>query len=232
MINPVVATDHNHDHLVVSDRWSDRVERPTALPQLTAHADARCGADSVRHLAQSHPSPGSRLLSSLLATVSRSRLTVAARRPAPRPPHHSPPPPSTGPSTHRSPPRPTPRSPRHNTADHRTQPAPDHDPPTRSWSRHHLETQDRGSPRRISRARHRTGSRRDQRLFNLLTRQHWPLDHHLHWTMWKQRHQARAGWFHHRTRLQRKTGQTRTPSIASLVHREERKCFLSDLNAK
>jgi hypothetical protein len=70
---------------VVSDRWSDRVEHPTALPQLTAHADARCVADSVRHLTQSHPSPEYRLPSSCASVVSRSRLTTdapAARLPA------------------------------------------------------------------------------------------------------------------------------------------------------
>jgi uncharacterized protein (DUF2384 family) len=50
-----------------------------------------------------------------------------------------------------------------------------------------------------------------KRLFNLITRQQRPLDHHLHWTIWRQRHQARARWFHHRTQLRRKTGQTGTP---------------------
>jgi hypothetical protein len=42
-----------------------------------------------------------------------------------------------------------------------------------------------------------------KRLFNLLTRQLHPLEHHLDWTLWRQRHQARARWFHHRTRLRR-----------------------------
>lgn len=42
-----------------------------------------------------------------------------------------------------------------------------------------------------------------KRLFNLLTRQLQPLEHHLHWVIWRRRRQARARWFHHRTRLQR-----------------------------
>jgi len=50
-----------------------------------------------------------------------------------------------------------------------------------------------------------------KRLFNLITRQLQPLQHHLHWTLWRRRHQARARWFHHRTRLQRQIGQTGTP---------------------
>ena len=40
-----------------------------------------------------------------------------------------------------------------------------------------------------------------KRLFNLLTRQLHPMEHHLDWTLWRQRHQARARWFHHQTRL-------------------------------
>lgn len=40
-----------------------------------------------------------------------------------------------------------------------------------------------------------------KRLVNLLTR-HWHgIEHHLHWHTWRRRHQARARWFHHRTRL-------------------------------
>jgi hypothetical protein len=50
-----------------------------------------------------------------------------------------------------------------------------------------------------------------KRLFTLLTRRFQPQEHHLHWTLWRQRHQARARWFHHRTRLQRQTTQTGTP---------------------
>jgi hypothetical protein len=42
-----------------------------------------------------------------------------------------------------------------------------------------------------------------KRLFNLLTRTHHPPQHHLHWTIWRRRHQARARWLHHRTRLHR-----------------------------
>jgi SRSO17 transposase len=41
-----------------------------------------------------------------------------------------------------------------------------------------------------------------KRLFNLLTRI-WHADtHHLHWSAWRRRHQARARWFHQRARLQ------------------------------
>lgn len=42
-----------------------------------------------------------------------------------------------------------------------------------------------------------------KRLFNLITRRLQPVEHHLHWTWWRRRHQARARWFHHRTRLRR-----------------------------
>jgi SRSO17 transposase len=42
-----------------------------------------------------------------------------------------------------------------------------------------------------------------KRLFTLVTRRHQPRIHHLHWTWWRRRHQARARWFHHRTRLRR-----------------------------
>ena len=42
-----------------------------------------------------------------------------------------------------------------------------------------------------------------KRLFILMTRQQWPLEHHLWWVVWRQRRQARARWFHHRTRLRR-----------------------------
>lgn len=47
-----------------------------------------------------------------------------------------------------------------------------------------------------------------KRLFNLVTRHHQPEAHHLHWIWWRRRHQARARWFHHRTRLRRQLGQT------------------------
>jgi SRSO17 transposase len=46
-----------------------------------------------------------------------------------------------------------------------------------------------------------------KRLFLLVTRQLLPETHHLHWTWWRRRHQARARWHHHRTRL-RKQAQT------------------------
>ncbi len=42
-----------------------------------------------------------------------------------------------------------------------------------------------------------------KRLFLLATRSQQPETHHLHWTWWRRRHQARARWFHHRTRLRR-----------------------------
>lgn len=42
-----------------------------------------------------------------------------------------------------------------------------------------------------------------KRLFILITRRPHTDTHHLHWTWWRRRHQARARWFHHRTRLAR-----------------------------
>ncbi len=42
-----------------------------------------------------------------------------------------------------------------------------------------------------------------KRLFILVTRRLQPETHHLHWIWWRRRHQARARWFHHRTRLRR-----------------------------
>lgn len=42
-----------------------------------------------------------------------------------------------------------------------------------------------------------------KRLFILITRRSLPETHHLHWVWWRRRHQARARWFHHRTRLRR-----------------------------
>lgn len=42
-----------------------------------------------------------------------------------------------------------------------------------------------------------------KRLFQLVTRRLQPETHHLHWIWWRRRHQARARWFHHRTRLRR-----------------------------
>jgi SRSO17 transposase len=44
-----------------------------------------------------------------------------------------------------------------------------------------------------------------KRLFTLVTRRLLPETHHLHWTWWRRRHQARARWFHHRARLRRQT---------------------------
>jgi hypothetical protein len=43
-----------------------------------------------------------------------------------------------------------------------------------------------------------------KRLLNLFTRTWRDLTHHLRWTWWRRRHQARARWYHHRARLQRK----------------------------
>jgi SRSO17 transposase len=40
-----------------------------------------------------------------------------------------------------------------------------------------------------------------KRLFNLLTRVWQTAEHHLHWSRWRRRHQARARWYHHRARL-------------------------------
>jgi SRSO17 transposase len=42
-----------------------------------------------------------------------------------------------------------------------------------------------------------------KRLSNLLTRTFHDLAHHLRWTWWRRRHQARARWYHHRARLRR-----------------------------
>lgn len=42
-----------------------------------------------------------------------------------------------------------------------------------------------------------------KRLVNLLTRTWHGLTHHLRWHIWRRRHQARARWFHQRTRLSR-----------------------------
>ncbi len=42
-----------------------------------------------------------------------------------------------------------------------------------------------------------------KRLFILVTRRLRPEIHHLHWIWWRRRHQARARWYHHRTRLRR-----------------------------
>jgi SRSO17 transposase len=42
-----------------------------------------------------------------------------------------------------------------------------------------------------------------KRLFTLVTRRLQPETHHLHWIWWRRRHQARARWYHHRTRLRR-----------------------------
>jgi SRSO17 transposase len=47
-----------------------------------------------------------------------------------------------------------------------------------------------------------------KRLLNLVTRAWRATSHHLHWSWWRRRHQARARWYHKRTRLGR---QTATP---------------------
>lgn len=40
-----------------------------------------------------------------------------------------------------------------------------------------------------------------KRLFNHATKTWRDISHHLHWSWWRRRHQARARWYHHRTRL-------------------------------
>lgn len=49
-----------------------------------------------------------------------------------------------------------------------------------------------------------------KRLTNLITQTGRALAHHLRWSWWRRRHQARARWFHHRTRLRRETQPTAT----------------------
>jgi SRSO17 transposase len=46
-----------------------------------------------------------------------------------------------------------------------------------------------------------------RRLLTLLTRTWRTRAHHLHWAWWRRRHQARARWFHQRTRLRRELNQ-------------------------
>ena len=46
-----------------------------------------------------------------------------------------------------------------------------------------------------------------RRLLHLFTRTEQPRAHHLHWAWWRRRHQARARWFHQRTRLGRELNQ-------------------------
>jgi hypothetical protein len=40
-----------------------------------------------------------------------------------------------------------------------------------------------------------------KRLYNLATRALHSVEHHLRWSWWRRKHQARARWYHHRTRL-------------------------------
>jgi SRSO17 transposase len=47
-----------------------------------------------------------------------------------------------------------------------------------------------------------------KRLFILVTRRLQPQAHHLGWIWWRRRHQARARWYHHRTRLRRQAATT------------------------
>lgn len=47
-----------------------------------------------------------------------------------------------------------------------------------------------------------------KRLFILVTRRLLPQAHHLRWTWWRRRHQARARWLHHRARLRRQEQST------------------------
>jgi hypothetical protein len=43
-----------------------------------------------------------------------------------------------------------------------------------------------------------------KQVFNLLTRTQHTIGHHLRWSWWRRRHQARARWFHHRARLRKR----------------------------
>jgi hypothetical protein len=47
-----------------------------------------------------------------------------------------------------------------------------------------------------------------KRLANLITRTWHTTAHHLRWAWWRRRHQARAPWFHQRTRLRREPQPT------------------------
>jgi hypothetical protein len=40
-----------------------------------------------------------------------------------------------------------------------------------------------------------------KKLFNLATQVWRSTEHHLYWSWWRRRHQARARWYHHRARL-------------------------------
>ena len=46
-----------------------------------------------------------------------------------------------------------------------------------------------------------------RRLLTLFTHTEQPRAHHLHWNWWRRRHQARARWYHQRTRLGRELNQ-------------------------
>ena len=46
-----------------------------------------------------------------------------------------------------------------------------------------------------------------RRLLHLFTHTEQPRAHHLHWNWWRRRHQARARWYHQRTRLGRQLNQ-------------------------
>jgi hypothetical protein len=47
-----------------------------------------------------------------------------------------------------------------------------------------------------------------KRLHNLLSRALHGIAHHLRWNWWRRRHQARARWYHQRTRLRREVAVT------------------------
>jgi hypothetical protein len=49
-----------------------------------------------------------------------------------------------------------------------------------------------------------------KRLTDLITRTGQQLAHHLRWSWWRRRHQARARWFHYRTRLRRSLQPAKT----------------------
>jgi len=58
-----------------------------------------------------------------------------------------------------------------------------------------------------------------KRLFLLLNHQTHDIAHHLRWSGWRRRHQARARWFHHRARLRRNAITARSLSAAAVLDR-------------
>jgi SRSO17 transposase len=62
-----------------------------------------------------------------------------------------------------------------------------------------------------------------KRLANLVTRTGQALSHQLRWSWWRRRHQARARWFHHRTRLRRGLQPARHPTDRIRIVPDERR---------